>query len=274
MYSKNEKTITESNHKRIAALFDAVIAIAMTMMALEISSSGLSALTNSFFCQLSAYLLSFITLATIWGSHCYLYSSFQTLGGLLFMILNFFLMFFVTLLPIFTKELTKYPDSHFHLLAYIAIFLILNIVMMICFVCAKSKETEERLKMIHSIKLIISTKQQNNEFLSEEKIAILNRLMNAEKYIDNPNVSNSLWQELLLSLPAPLQQQFEAQQIDRKESYIKSICFLFIMVLGEIISAILLSKNTLWCCLSIFITFCIILICNYTINYYFNHKKG
>ncbi|WP_404850144.1 TMEM175 family protein [Enterococcus casseliflavus] len=81
--------------------------------------------------EITVYLISFIALPSIWGTHTILYSSFTTLGGLGHILMNIVLLFLITLFPIMTKLISEFPQNTILQYVYISCFLMLEIIMML-----------------------------------------------------------------------------------------------------------------------------------------------
>ena len=119
---KKQSVLTENTQRRAETLFDAVIAIAMTMIALEIQvpeqdvflSSSLSIL----FSEVTTYFISFIVLASIWSTHTWIYSYYTSLGSSFAIAVNIILMFFITLFPVMTKLMATMNNSFLFNLIY------------------------------------------------------------------------------------------------------------------------------------------------------------
>lgn len=109
------KTINENAQRRIETLFDAVVAIAMTIMAFQIiipqvQNFDFEVLRN-LFREITVYLISYIVLASIWVIHSMLFSSYSSLGTPGYMITNIILMFVITIFPTLTKLMSEYSDN-------------------------------------------------------------------------------------------------------------------------------------------------------------------
>ena len=100
------KNLTERTHPRLDALFDGVVAIAMTMMALEISVPVTSVFDWAAFIlllkEITVYLISFLALASVWSIHTTLTINTSS-ASIHNYILNVALMFVITVFPALTK---------------------------------------------------------------------------------------------------------------------------------------------------------------------------
>jgi uncharacterized membrane protein len=123
---------------RLEALSDAVFAIVMTLLVIEIKVpelhglfseqhllDGLEKLLPLFF----AYFLSFIMIATFWYSHNFLFSLMAKTINRNLMNLNFVFMAFLSLIPFSSHLLGSYPESKVAVFVYslnIAFMALLN----------------------------------------------------------------------------------------------------------------------------------------------------
>lgn len=69
------ENLNKSVHRRFDTLFDGVVAIAMTIMALELSVPDTSAFDRAAFIfllkEITVYLISFLALASVWTTHSF-----------------------------------------------------------------------------------------------------------------------------------------------------------------------------------------------------------
>nr|WP_320025285.1 TMEM175 family protein [uncultured Acetobacterium sp.] len=278
LYNFNDfKSTTESNHKRITTLFDAIIAIAMTMMALEISVTGFQTFDMQtlliLFDKITVYLISFVALASIWGTHTILYSSFMTLGSIGSILMNIVLMFLITIFPILTKLMSAFHQNIILQYVYIGCFLLMETIMALFFIFAKRQNMNNRKMQLEKVRYFIELKNNFQKEHSTDFDIIQNKLILAEKYFFNKEISNSLFQELLLSLPEQVQKQYQQQKLQNRMAYSKALSFLINMFFVVTISVVILIKNPLWC---YFIFLCggfSCIIGNISINYYFKKER-
>ncbi|WP_461240113.1 TMEM175 family protein [Paucilactobacillus sp. N302-9] len=101
------------NKQRLEAFTDAILAIIMTIMVLEIhapSSFTFPALTKLFI-PLLAYVISFIGLTNLWASHHFLFEKLHHVTYGLF-IANMALILWLSLVPVTTAWVAEHP-THF-----------------------------------------------------------------------------------------------------------------------------------------------------------------
>ncbi len=229
-YQNNRlKTINENNKKRIENLFDGVIAIAMTMMALEIVIPQVQNfdldILNTLFSEITVYLISYIVLASIWVIHTVLYSSYSSLGGLKDIIINLILMFVLTIFPILTKLMVQYNTSVLLRCIYISTYFFMDLIMAYMLILAKNQNLYERKNQLENVRFIMETLPVTHKQEEEETQDIKNKLNLAEKYLYDVDISESLFQELILSLPQTLQDMYYEKQVQNNINFHKSICF-------------------------------------------------
>lgn len=278
MNPKKYKTITEYNHKRVETLFDGVIAIAMTMMALEISPPDFptfdaQALT-SILSELTVYLISFIVLASIWGIHAILYSSFTGLGSLGYILINIVLMFLVTVFPIFTNLMWEFKSSVMLRCMYIGCYLLMEIIMVFLLFSANKQNINEQKMLLAEIKNSLELYKEFQQEPSKDIDAIQKKLAMAEQYSFDKETSQKLFQELLLSLPKQLQEQFHQKELLRNTNFFKSIYFLIILfvVIASSVAVLMINPFLCYLIIAIGIIFCVV--GNFIIVAYCNNKNA
>lgn len=139
---------------RLEAFTDAVIAIVMTILVLELArpkSDGLNGLIN-LLPQLGVYLISFLILAIYWINHHHLFLSIKKINGQILWI-NIAFLFIISLIPIFSNWVSLYPNSFIPELCYVIIFFIGNALYFLL--------TRQLLKVNRHLKRSDSTLQKN-----------------------------------------------------------------------------------------------------------------
>lgn len=102
--------------RRLEGFSDAVFAIVITIMVIEIVIPGTLAsgddarALRDFLTVLAAYVLSFLVIANLWISHHYLIFTIQRPRRTTIWF-NSFLLFWITLIPVTTRFLGHYPTS-------------------------------------------------------------------------------------------------------------------------------------------------------------------
>lgn len=120
------------NKGRLEAFTDAILAIIMTIMVLELHTPEgftLAAIQNELI-PLLAYVISFVGITNLWATHHFIFEPMHKVSYGVF-IVNMALLLWVSLVPITTAWVATYPTKFIPQLAYIvvifgwAIFLLL-----------------------------------------------------------------------------------------------------------------------------------------------------
>ena len=113
---------------RLEAFYDAIIAIIVTVLVLELpqpataSLASIWALRTSYF----AYLLSFLVCVNLWQYHHIIYNHVEKINTRIIW-LNIFLMFIVSLIPYLTTFVANNPNSFIPQALYGLDFIIVDI---------------------------------------------------------------------------------------------------------------------------------------------------
>lgn len=281
---KDFKTITENAHKRIECFFDAVIAIAITMMALEISLPDFSAFDKTAFItlmsELTVYFISFVALAGIWGTHAILYSTYQTLGGVGYILSNVILMFLVSIFPVLTKMLNQFQSSYVLRCIYIGDYLLMEIVIAVMLIFANYKNSTERKARLSNIRNAVDLSEilkdstertENTSIKSTDEIR--KKLAIAEKYFSDKEISEKLFQELIISLPEQFREQYYQKQLQYHSNRTKMVFFLIIIFSAVSASVAVLMVNPFLCYFIFGVGLLIGLIGNFTIDNYYKKER-
>lgn len=211
----------EGGRGRLEALFDAIIAIAMTMMALEITVPHLSGFDlgelGSLGGEITVYLISYVVLASVWVVHATLYSSYGA-SGMEAMVVNLALMFVVTIFPILTRAMSEYPGNVLLACLYVGTYLLMEVMLLAMIGLAKHRDHGERRHQFEDIKALL---QALPAVPAEGSRAadVANRANLAEKYRDDKDVSAHLFHELIMSLPQPIQDMHRRKQCRQDLSF-------------------------------------------------------
>ena len=149
----NNENLIETG--RLEAFYDAIIAIIVTVLVLELPQpetatiASIWALKNSYF----AYFISFLVCANLWQYHHLIYNHVNRINTKIIW-LNILLMFVFSLVPYITIFLANNPNSFIPQALYGLDFIVVDVIL---FVMAKSllkvnKENEEFLKKAMNIK--------------------------------------------------------------------------------------------------------------------------
>lgn len=126
------------------AFFDAVLAIAMTMLALEITVPQISKISSadrySFFVEITCYFISFTAMSTLWYVHNYFFSSHDLTENNIEIVLHLVLLFFITLFQPLTRATGLHPDDVWIRAMYLTDFFVMYIIMALIIVSIRKKE--------------------------------------------------------------------------------------------------------------------------------------
>ena len=155
MNIRQQKEYVSKRQDRLVAFFDAVVAIAITMLALEIVipalSSGDPAELTAFSRALTGYLISFISLAALWYLHARYIPMFGLTGGSGEVTLHFLMMFLITLFQPATRALNQYRGDRRVQLLYLGIFLGMNLINLLL-MCLLRKRNERLDREEHDLR--------------------------------------------------------------------------------------------------------------------------
>jgi Predicted integral membrane protein len=114
---------------RLEAFTDAVIAIIMTVLVLELSRPETDTVESvlKILPHLGVYLITFIILSIYWVNHHHLFQSIKRVNGSILWI-NILFLFILSLVPIFSNWVSEFPNSFIPELSYVIIFFIANLV--------------------------------------------------------------------------------------------------------------------------------------------------
>ena len=128
LFQNSEQRNTFSN--RLQAIFDGVVAVALTMMALNIGISDFSNIFDAqfivFLTDLTSYLISFIAVAVVWHLHAEFFSYYSYANDEKELVGHFALMFIMTLFPVITNALSS-TEGWIIKALYLAIYYIMNL---------------------------------------------------------------------------------------------------------------------------------------------------
>ena len=133
MFHTEHDDILQKRQDRTIAFFDAILAIAITIMALSITFPGLSdvldkGLDSNFINHLTGYLISFLTLGVLWYMHMLHFTYNEFVGKSTEIILHFVLLFFITLFQPITTSLITHRGDRLNQLAYLIVSFLMYVV--------------------------------------------------------------------------------------------------------------------------------------------------
>lgn len=139
---------------RLEAFTDAIIAIIMTVLVLELVRPDSDSLQSfiDLLPHLGVYLVSFFILAIYWVNHHHLFQSIKKINAKVLWI-NISFLFVLSLIPIFSNWVSIYPNSFIPELGYVIIFFCGNFIYLLL--------TRELLKINGHRKTSESTVKKN-----------------------------------------------------------------------------------------------------------------
>ncbi|ETY74746.1 TMEM175 family protein [Lactiplantibacillus fabifermentans] len=119
-----------NSRSRLLAFSDGVFAVILTVLVLEIRlPTGRNLWSKSwqtFGIALLTYVAGFSLVSTYWYFHQQLFSKIKHVTGKL-IVLNFYFLFFISLMPILTQLIAQDPFSKFRSFMYGLVYLVFNI---------------------------------------------------------------------------------------------------------------------------------------------------
>ena len=269
------KNLTERAHPRLDALFDGVVAIAMTMMALEISVPDTSVFDWAAFIlllkEITVYLISFLALASVWSIHTTLTVNTSS-ASIPTYILNVALMFVITVFPALTKLMDSAGRSKLLYGVYLGGYTLMECLVLVDFLLSYRGNHLDTAAQMRKIQDILEIWQATNPDKSSERIELEKRLELAQQYLSERSVSEQLFQELLLKLPEPFQERYRGHRMKQRIQVCKTVAFSIVAFLAIVASVAALGLNPFLCYAILLaggICYAFINIC---INFYFHRK--
>lgn len=234
---------------RLLAFFDAVMAIAMTVLALEIVVPQFSAVSHAerhdFFVSLTCYLISFIAMSTLWYIHNNFFSTHELTGRNIEIVLHLILLFVVTLFQPLTRAIGKYPQDPwiraFYLIDFFAMYGLTAGIM----VYIRRRENDFNKKR----EARLSKAQEKRDTLPVPKEDIpdevkhLRHTFQLVYAMENPE---ELQKKLAEYMPDEYQQELEDMKRKRDASYRVSIYSVGAMAVAVLIAVVLLIFSVWW----------------------------
>ena len=178
MNLRQHKEYVSRRQDRLVAFFDAVVAIAITMLALEIVIPALSggdpAELAEFFRDFTGYLISFVSLAALWYLHARYIPLFGLTGGSGEVTLHFAMMFLITLFQPAARALNQYRGDRRVQLLYLTVFLGMNLLnLLLMYLLRKRNERQDREEQDLQARLMALGRPAGRTDDPEERLARL-----------------------------------------------------------------------------------------------------
>lgn len=234
---------------RLLAFFDAVMAIAMTVLALEIVVPQFSAVSHTerhaFFVSLTCYLISFMAMSTLWYIHNNFFATHDLTGRNIEIVLHLVLLFVITLFQPLTRAIGEYPEDPwiraFYLIDFFAMYGLTAGIMV--YIRRRedqfNKKKEERLSKVQEKRDILPVK---TEEVSDE-VKHLRHTLQLVYAMENPD---ELQKRLAEYMPDEYQQELEDMRRKREASYRVSIYSVVAMAIAILIAVVTLIFSAWW----------------------------
>lgn len=240
----NGHRVIENRQDRLLAFFDAILAIAMTVLALEITVPELgsaSALERyDFFEEVTCYLTSFVALGTLWFVHNNFFSTHSLTGRAGEIVLHLVLLFVITLFQPLTRAVGTYPDDLAVRALYLLDFFVMYGLMAIIFVVIRRRESAIGQKKRQRTEEVKQRRDSGDtpqavEFSDEHKE--LHRMLQLAYTIEHPE---EVQQRLAESMPDEYKQELAQYAEARRESYRLSLWSVVIMAIAVAVAVVVL----------------------------------
>lgn len=244
------ENLNKSVHRRFDTLFDGVVAIAMTIMALELSVPDTSAFDRAAFIfllkEITVYLISFLALASVWTIHITLTSNTSS-ASIPTYILNLALMFVITVFPALTKLMYSVGRSKLLYGVYLGGYALMECLVLVEFLLSYRKSQLDGAAQARKIRDILDIQQSLNPDKSSERIDSEKRLELVQQYLSEGSFPEQLFQELLWKLPEQFQERCRIRRTAKKISVCKTIAFSIVAFLTIAASVVVLGLNPFLC---------------------------
>lgn len=238
---------------RLLAFFDAVMAIAMTVLALEITVPRFSSISSAdrydFFVSLTCYLISFMAMSTLWYVHNNFFSSHDLTGNNLEIVLHLVLLFVITLFQPLTRAIGEYPDDPGIRIFYLTDFFVMYGLTALIMVLIRRREDlfsdkkAERLSLVKEKREEQGTKVYKDDSKLSDEAKELRRLMQLVYAIENPD---ELQKKLAKELPDEYQQEWAELKKQRELSYRVSLYAVLAMAAAVLAAVVTLMFSIWW----------------------------
>ena len=129
---------------RLIAFFDAVVAIAITLLALEIAVPAVQEFTladaQTLFVPFTSLFISYLALGQVWAEHARTFAQTEYEAGNYDVFGHFILMFFIILFPKTTSLMATYPNSVSAAVIYLSCFVGMIVIVGIMVATLRSKQ--------------------------------------------------------------------------------------------------------------------------------------
>ncbi|MEG0692970.1 MAG: TMEM175 family protein [Oscillospiraceae bacterium] len=245
--------IMRKRQQRLIAFFDAVLAIAITMMALEVNVPVIenlgSVAIQQLFTELTAYLISFIVLGTLWFVHNNFFSYYQVTSSI-DVVLHFMLMFVVTLFPSATEAMSVHQENMWIKIFYLTTFILLEFTLILILLNVKHRNNKLKENKIELLENILQVNLSSDDEKTKEIMEII------QKY----KVYENVFEEMHEKIPEEYQLMAEKFKCERVANFRFSVYAIVIVTLSTFISVITLMYNLIMCYIALVLGIVMILV--------------
>ena len=238
------KEMTGKRQDRLIAFFDAVLAIAVTVLALEtvIPSVGTvnAAELKEFAVAITGYLISFIAMVMLWYIHTKFFSMYSLTGKASEIVLHLVLLFVITLFQPATKAVGLYRDDAWVKGIYIGIFLVMNILNIVIMIVVKKNNSkiDKRKEYIEDILKRDRIEKPQGDFDEWDKILHI---------IYGINHPDQMMETLSDRMPEEYSSALQSHVEDRKKMLRLSVISTVEMLVAIVCAVVALTYSIVWC---------------------------
>lgn len=251
------KNMMKNRQDKLLAFFDAILAIAITMLALEINIPQIGTLSAderyNFFVVVTCYLISFTAMGSLWYVHANFFSNHELTGRAGEIVLHLVLLFVITLFQPLTKAVGEFPEDNWVRLLYIAAFLLMYGLGIVIFVVVRNGE-DKRQAQQESMKQIYKDLKSHTDNTEESETDKLLRLLYT---VQNPEEMIKAAQK---NMPEEYKETIARMRLERQKSFRISVISTVVMALAISASVICLIFPIWLCYLSLGLGFAAVIL--------------
>ena len=239
----------ENRQSRLLAFFDAVLAIAITVLALQIVIPELGKVNTAdrydFFLMLTSYFMSFIAMGSLWYIHTNFFSNHNIMNNRKIVVWHLALMFVITLFQPATKAISQYPDDIWVKTIYIGVLLCMYGLTILIFVLTKRGE-EKNQKYIETARHIF---QDAGVDLGDYKNEEWDRVLRITYAVHNPD---DIMNMAIKNLPPEYYSLLNELNEESKNVYRISVASTIIMAFSVTLSVMAMMVSPFMCYVILF----------------------
>lgn len=238
---------------RLLAFFDAVMAIAMTVLALEITVPRFSSISSAdryhFFVSLTCYLISFVAMSTLWYVHNNFFSSHDLTGNNLEIVLHLVLLFVITLFQPLTRAIGEYPNDPGIRVFYLGDFFVMYGLTALIMILIRRREDFFSDKKAERMSFVKEKREEQEDKFTKDDSSLsdeareLKRLMQLVYAIENPEELQKRFEK---ELPDEYQQEWTELKKQRELSYKLSLYAVLAMAVAVLAAVVTLIFSIWW----------------------------